>query len=89
MPSISMFYGIIVYMYFKDNQQHKTPHIHVRYQDYEAVLAIPEGEILGGDFPNAKMKLVQAWIELHKDELVADWQLAVAGQQPYKIDPLR
>ncbi len=72
MPSISMFYGIIVYMYFRDDQQHKTPHIHVRYQSYEVVVSLPEGEILEGDIPKSKMKLLQAWIELHKDELVAD-----------------
>ena len=53
------------------------------------VVAIPEGEVLEGSIPVSKMKLLQAWIELHKDELVADWELAVSGQQPYKIDPLR
>jgi hypothetical protein len=42
-----------------------------------------------GSIPASKMKLLQAWIELHKDELVADWELAVSGQQPYKIEPLR
>jgi hypothetical protein len=89
MPAISMFYGIIIYMYFMDNKQHKTPHIHVRYQEYEVIVSIPDGDVLEGSIPNAKMKLLQAWIELHKDELVADWELAVAGQQPYKIDPLR
>lgn len=89
MPAISMFYGIIVYMYFMDNKQHKLPHIHVKYQDDEVVVAIPEGEVLEGSIPVSKMKLLQAWIELHKDELVADWDLAVSGQQPYKIDPLR
>jgi len=45
--------------------------------------------VLDGSIPNVKMKLLQAWIELHKDELMADWQLAVSGEQPYKIDPLR
>ena len=89
MPAISMFYGIIVYMYFMDNKQHKLPHIHVKYQDDEVVVAIPEGEVLEGSIPVSKMKLLQALIELHKDELVADWDLAVSGQQPYKIDPLR
>ncbi len=89
MPSISMFYGIIIYLYFKDNKQHKNPHIHVRYQENEAIVAIPDGEILDGNIPSSKMKLLQAWIELHKDELIADWELAVSGQQPYKIDPLR
>ena len=35
------------------------------------------------------MKLLQAWIEIHKDELVADWALAVSGELPYKIEPLK
>ncbi len=89
MPSISMFYGIIIYLYFKDNKQHKKPHIHAKYQEDEVIVAIPNGEILDGNIPSPKMKLLQAWIELHKDELIADWELAVSGQQPYKIDPLR
>jgi hypothetical protein len=89
MPSISMFYGIIVYLYFKDNKQHNKPHIHVRYQKDEVIVAIPDGEVLEGSIPSNKMKLLQAWIEIHKDELVADWELALSGQQPYKIDPLR
>ncbi|WAR43412.1 type II toxin-antitoxin system toxin DhiT [Methylomonas rapida] len=89
MPAISMFYGIIVYMYFMDNKQHKLPHIHVKYQNDEVIVAITDGEILDGNIPKAQMKLLQAWIELHKDELLADWQLAVSGEQPYKIEPLR
>ena len=89
MPAISMFYGIIIYMYFLDNRQHKMPHIHVSYQEQEVIVAIPDGEVIEGGIPSAKMKLLQAWIELHKDELMADWQLAVSGQLPYKIEPLR
>ncbi len=89
MPLISAFYGIIIYMYFKDNKQHKLPHIHVKYQEHEAVVSIPEGDVLEGSIPARKMKLVQAWIEIHKDELVADWELAVSGEHPYKIEPLR
>lgn len=89
MPVISMFYGIIVYLYFADNRRHKKPHIHVSYQDSEAVLALPEGNVLEGSLPSNKMKLVHAWLEIHKDELVADWELAASGQQPYKIEPLR
>lgn len=84
-----MFYGIIVYLYFMDNKQHKTPHIHAKYQEYEVVLSIPDGEVLEGDMPKSKMKLLSAWIELHKDELMANWELAVSGQLPYKIEPLR
>ena len=88
-PSISMFYGLIVYMYFVDNKQHKLPHIHVKYQEDDVVVQIPEGSVLEGSIPSSKMKLLQAWIELHKEELMADWHLAVSGEQPYKIDPLR
>jgi hypothetical protein len=84
-----MFYGIVIYMYFKNNRQHNKPHIHARYQGDEAVFTIPDGELLEGNIPNSKIRLVQAWIELHKDELVANWELTVLGEQPYKIDPLR
>ena len=89
MPAISMFYGIIVYMYFMGNKQHKLPHIHVKYQDNEVIIAIPDGDVLEGGIPKSKMKLLQAWVELHKDELMADWELAVSGEHPFKIDPLR
>ena len=89
MPTISMFYGIVVMMFFKDNKQHNLPHIHVRYQDKKAVIEIQNGTVLDGDFPGKQLKLVQAWIEIHKDELLADWDLAVSGEHPYKIDPLK
>lgn len=76
-------------LYFIDNRKHKHPHIHAKYQNNEAVISIPNGELLEGKLPPAKMRLVLAWIEIHKDELMADWDLAVSGQQPFKIDPLR
>ena len=89
MPVISMFYGIIVSMYFLDNKRHKLPHIHVKFQDEEAVVSIPDGTILEGTLPSAKYKLVAAWIEIHRDELVADWELAINGNSIFKIDPLK
>ena len=89
MPAISMFFGIVIYLYFFDDEQHKTPHIHARYQGGDASLSIADGAVLAGALPAAKIKLVQAWIEIHREELVADWELAVAGQPPFKIDPLR
>jgi len=89
MPVISMFYGIIVSLYFVDNKQHKKPHVHVRYQDQEAVVSIQDGKVLAGTLPAAKLKLLAAWIEIHRDELIANWELVVSGQQPYKIEPLR
>ena len=89
MPVLSTFYGVSISMYFMDNRRHHRPHIHARHQDDEAVLAIPEGDILEGDLPRGKMRLVQAWIEIHQEELMSDWDLAVSGQQPQKIEPLR
>ena len=51
MPTISMFYGILVAMYALDTQRHHLPHIHIRYNDFKLVLAIPGGEVLEGDLP--------------------------------------
>jgi len=84
-----MFYGLIIYMYAGDNLIHHLPHIHVKYQDDEAVLSIPDGAILEGGIRSNKMKLVQAWIEIHAEELMADWELATTGQTIFKIDPLK
>lgn len=89
MPVISMFYGIIILMYYFDNRQHQQPHIHVQYSDEEAVISIPDGEVIEGSLRKAKLRLVQAWVELHRDELMADWTLAVSGQPIFKIDPLK
>ncbi len=88
MPIISMFYGIIIRIYLIDNKQHAIPHIHARYAEHEASISIDEGEILAGSLPRKQLRLVQAWIELHRDELQADWELAIHGETPYKIAPL-
>jgi hypothetical protein len=89
MPVLSMFYGIIVRMFFFDNQEHRVPHIHVEYSGENAVVSIPEGDVLAGSLPKAKMRLLLAWIEIHKDELMANWSLAVSGNQTFKIDALK
>lgn len=89
MPVISMFYGIIVLMYFFDDKEHHQPHIHVEYGDESAVLAIPSGDVLAGTIRSSRLKLVQAWIEIHKEELMANWRLAVNGEQVFRIEPLR
>ena len=89
MPVISMFYGIIVLMYYFDNRKHQQPHIHVQYSGEEAVISIPDGNVIEGSLKTAKLKLVQARVEIHQDELMADWQLAVNGQAVFKIEPLK
>lgn len=89
MPTISMFYGIIICLYFYDDERHKLPHIHAKYQGQEAVFSIIDGALLAGEIPISKARLVQAWIEIHREDLRADWELAVDGQIPFPIDPLR
>ena len=59
------------------------------YGDEEAVISIPSGTVIEGSIRTAKLKLVQAWIEIHQDELMANWRLAVSGQSVFKIEPLR
>jgi desulfoferrodoxin (superoxide reductase-like protein) len=85
MPTISMFFGILIKMFFVDTEKHHVPHIHAEYQGDSAVYSIPDGELLAGSLPSQKQKLVIAWIEIHKDDLLADWDLAVNGKTPFPI----
>lgn len=89
MPTISMFYGILVSIFYEDNDRHHLPHIHVRYQGMKASVSIEDGVVLAGQFPPKQMKMVQAWVEIHKDELFANWELAISGEEPFRIDPLK
>ena len=76
-------------MYLLDDKQRNLLHIHVVYAEYEATISIIDGAVLGGHLPRKQLKLVQAWIEIHADELSADRTLAVSVRAPYKIEPLR
>ncbi|BBB24433.1 conserved hypothetical protein [Isorropodon fossajaponicum endosymbiont JTNG4] len=64
-------------------------HIHAEYGKFEVSFEIETGEILSGSIPNKKIKLVQAWMEIHQEELIADWNLASKGDDVFKIKPLR
>lgn len=88
MPVIAMFYGIIIRMFYRDNRQHHLPHVHAEYQGDVAVFSILDGTLLDGQIPSPKQKLVVAWVEIHRDELMADWNLAVAGQTVFRIKGL-
>lgn len=85
MPTISMFYGILIRMYYED---HNPPHIHAIYGDNQACYNF-EGVAFKGELPKKQDKLVQAWIEIHKDDLLANWKLASEGEQIFKIEPLK
>ena len=71
-----------------NNGEHNLPHFHASYQGYNAVFDM-DGDMLEGDMPIRQKKFIAAWAELHKDELLANWELAVNQQPLYKIDPLR
>jgi hypothetical protein len=89
MPAISIFYGLIVRMFFMDTQQHHLPHVHVEYQGKEAVVSIADGEIIEGGLLSKQLRMLQAWIVIHEDELMADWALTIKGEPILKIEPLR
>ena len=76
-------------MFFFDDKRHHLPHIHAHCAEDSAIISIDDGEVLDGALPGKKLKLVQAWIEIHKDELMADWKLATEGHELFKIEPLR
>jgi hypothetical protein len=88
MPTISMFFGIIIRMYYAPGE-HNPPHIHGYYQDYKIVIGISECDVLYGEMPARHLRLIQAWIEIHRDELIADWELCQNGEKPFQIEPLK
>ena len=85
MPVLSTFYGIIVRMYRESGGK---PHIHAEYSGQEIAVAL-DGTILEGDFPKGKMKLLEAWMEIHREELEANWSLISKGEQVFRVDPLK
>jgi hypothetical protein len=66
-----------------------TLRIHIRYAEFTASIDIWTTDILDGDIPLRQLRLVQAWVEIHREELLADWALAMEGNTPFKIEPLK
>jgi hypothetical protein len=88
MPVLSIFFGIIVRMYKETGGKHNEPHIHAEYSGDEIVVAL-DGTILEGDIPKNKLKLLEAWMEIHREDLEANWKLLSNGEQFFRIDPLK
>lgn len=84
MPEISSFYGIVIQMFYYD---HNPPHIHAVYGEYRVVISIKE-QIVYGKMPKRALNLIFEWMDLHKDELLKDWELASNGDPLFKIEPL-
>ncbi len=88
MPTISMFYGIIIRMYCAP-KEHTPSHFHAYYGSYKAIIDINSCELMEGELPKKQLRLVLAWAELHKEELIANWRLAMDSELPFKIEPLK
>lgn len=84
MPTISVFYGIVIAMFYND---HDPPHFHARYAEYRARVAI-DGDVLDGDLPPRAARLVREWAGLHREELEQDWHLAQELRPLLAIEPL-
>ena len=85
MPEISRFYGIIIYMYMSE---HNPPHFHVWYENYKAIISIKDG-IITGSLPRRALNLVYEWLDIHKDELLKNWNRFAHFETPQKIEPLK
>ena len=85
MPEICRFYGIIIRMYSAD---HPPPHFHANYAEHEAFIEIATGRVIYGFLPNTALRLVHAWLDQHRAEVLQLWDLAISLQPLHKIAPL-
>ncbi|OGL61150.1 MAG: hypothetical protein A3J27_02310 [Candidatus Tectomicrobia bacterium RIFCSPLOWO2_12_FULL_69_37] len=76
-------------MFAEPAAPHHRPHFHAYYRDEVGIFAIDMVELLGGDLPRTQRRFVEAWAEIHQQELVDDWERLQAGRPPFKIEPLR
>jgi hypothetical protein len=84
MPEISRFLGIVIFMNFNE---HNPPHFHAKYGDYQIIVEILSG-VVEGKFPKRALKLVMEWYEMHKDELLSNWNSMKETGEFSKISPL-
>jgi hypothetical protein len=89
LPEIARFFGIIIRMYAEAGAPHHRPHFHAYYQNHVAIYGIDTIELASGGLPLKQQRLVEAWAELHQDELTENWKRLQSGQLPYKIVPLK
>jgi hypothetical protein len=88
-PELSRFFGIVIRMFAEIGAQHHVPHFHAYYHDEVGIFSIDPVEIIAGTLPRRQQRLVEAWAELHQNELLADWETLQQGRTPRPIDPLK
>ena len=84
MPVVSKFLGILITMYWNE---HNPAHFHAKYGEYKIIVYIDSG-VIEGKFPKRALKLVMEWYEIHKDELIENWELCAKREMPKPIAPL-
>jgi len=89
MPEIARFFGIIIRMYAEPGAPHHRPHFHAYYQNDVAIYTVDSIELIGGSLARRQQRLVEAWAELHQDELLTNWDRLQQGRPPIKVAPLR
>jgi len=89
MPEISRFFGIVIRMFVEAGGPHNLPHFHAYYQDHVGVYILDPVERRAGYLPSRQERLVLAWAELHRKELLSNWWTLQRGRPPSKIEPLR
>jgi len=67
--------------------EHAPPHFHAKYGDFEVTVTIETG-VVSGEFPKRALSHVLEWLQLHKAELLKNWELAKLRKPLNKIDPL-
>lgn len=86
MPTISVFFGIVIKMFFDD---HNPPHLQAEHQGEKAVFDF-RGNILAGDISSrTAVRLIREWIDLHQFELMQNWNNMQQGRGFEKIPPLK
>jgi hypothetical protein len=88
MPEIARFFGIIIRMFAETVGKHHVPHFHAYYQNDVAIYSINPVEVIAGSLPRRQARFVEAWAELHGEELTKDWGRLQTGQLPEPIRPL-
>ena len=89
MPEIARFFGVIIRMYAEAGGSHHLPHFHAHYQEAVAIYAIDTIDLITGALPRPQQRFVEAWAEMHREELIANWERLQQGRLPKKIEPLQ
>lgn len=88
MPIVSQFYGIIITMHYNDDEKHHLPHLHAEYAEFDGVFDF-QGNMIQGKIPAKQRKMIEVWINIHKEELQSLWNVIKQYKQFFKIDPLK